>query len=72
MGRKGACLTVFLATLNQMGILFSMILVGYIAAKCRVVPENAAGILSKLENTVFVPALVLGTFLNHFTLERIG
>lgn len=55
-----------------MGILFSMILVGYIAAKCRVVPENAAGILSKLENTVFFPALVLGTFLNHFTLERIG
>ena len=52
-------MTVFLATLNQMGILFSMILVGYIAAKCRVVPENAAGILSKLENTVFVPALLI-------------
>lgn len=62
---------ILLATLNQTSFLFGLIVVGYILVKCKVLPENAATVLSKLENTVFIPALVMGTFIEHFTIERI-
>ena len=40
-------------------------------AKWKFIPENSATVLSKLENTVFVPALVMGTFMENFTLETL-
>ena len=48
-------------TLGQMTVLFSLILLGFLLAKLKAVPENTATVLSKLENNLFVPALVLGT-----------
>ena len=63
---------IFQSTLNQIAFLFGFIVIGYILVKCKVLPENSAGILSKLENTVFIPALVLGTFIENFTIERIS
>ena len=65
-------MSVFLTTLNQIAFLFGFIVIGFILVKIKVLPENSAAILSKLENTVFIPALVLGTFIENFTLERIG
>lgn len=59
------------ATLNQTSFLFGLIVIGYILVKCKALPENAATVLSKLENTVFIPALVMGTFIENFTIERI-
>ena len=38
----------------------------------KIVPENSASVLSKLENTIFIPALVMGTFIQNFTVERIS
>lgn len=64
--------SVFIPTVNQMAFLFSLIVIGYILARLKIVPENASGVLAKLENTIFIPGLVLGTFIQHFTLERIG
>lgn len=63
---------VFIPTVNQMAFLFSLIVIGYILAKFKIVPTNSAGVLAKLENTIFIPGLVLGTFIQHFTMERIG
>lgn len=63
---------IFTSTLNQIIFLFSLIAVGYILAKGRFVADNSASVLSKLENTVFIPALVLGTFIENFTVERIS
>ncbi len=60
------------ATIGQMLVLFSFILMGYVVAKLKAVPENSATVLSKLENTLFVPALVLGTFVGNFTVEKLG
>ena len=60
----------FTATLSQMAFLFSLIVIGYILAKLKVVPENTPSVLAKLENNVFIPALVLGTFMNNFTVEK--
>lgn len=65
-------MTVFLSTLNQMAFLMLLIVIGYILVKKDILPNYSAGLLSKLENNVFIPALVLGTFMQNFTLERMG
>ena len=59
------------ATSGQMLVLFSLIAMGFIIAKLKVVPDNADTVLSKLENSLFVPALVLGTFASNFTVEKL-
>ena len=64
-------MTIFLSTLNQMAFLVLLILIGYILSRSEVIPDYGAGLLSRLENCVFIPALVLGTFMQNFTLERI-
>ena len=65
-------MAVFLSTINQMAFLLFLIIIGYILSKFKLLPDNASAVLSKLENNVFIPALVLGTFINNFTVERIN
>ena len=65
-------MAVFLSTLNQIAFLFTLIAAGYILAKLGVLPEGASKVLAKLENTIFIPALVLGTFIENFTVERLA
>lgn len=65
-------MNVFFPTLNQMGFLFTLIIAGFILAKSGAVPDSAAGILAKLENNLFIPALVLSTFLENFTVEKLS
>lgn len=62
----------FTSTLSQMAFLFFLIAVGFILVKTKAVGEGGAKILAKLENTVFIPALVLRTFVENFTMERLG
>ncbi len=62
----------FLPTLNQMVYLFAFIIIGYIIAKLRVVPKGSAGVLAKLENNLFIPALVMQTFIGNFTVSNLG
>lgn len=59
------------ATLQQMAFLFSLILIGYILMKGKVIPENAGTVLSKLENYLFIPALVLNTFISNFSVSKL-
>ncbi len=61
----------FVTTLNQMIYLFAFILIGYLLARFGVVKPDAAGVLSKLENMLFIPALVMGTFMKNFTVGTI-
>ena len=63
---------IFTTTLSQMAFLFSLIIVGYLMAKLKVVQEDAAGVLAKMENFVFIPALVLVTFIDKFTLKSLS
>lgn len=62
----------FQSILNQMICLFALIVVGFIVSKWRFVPENTSQVLSKLENILFVPALVMGTFIDNFTLSSLS
>ncbi|MBQ9805453.1 MAG: AEC family transporter [Clostridia bacterium] len=54
-----------------MVFLFALILIGYLVAKFGVVPKSTSEVLAKLENNIFIPALVLGTFLKHFTVDTL-
>ena len=63
---------VFLLTLSQMGLLFTFIIIGYILAKFKIVPDNAGTVLSKMENNVFTPASILATFLANFTIAKLS
>ncbi len=64
-------MAVFFSTLNQMGFLLLLIIIGYILSRLKAVPDNTATVLSKMENNVFIPALVLGTFMSNFTPEKL-
>ena len=64
---KQLILNTFFPTIYQMIFLFAFIALGYILAKTKFLPASAASILSKLENMIFIPALVLGTFIKNFT-----
>ena len=48
---------IFLLTLNQMLLMFLLILVGIIVRKAKILPETATLTLSKLETYILVPAL---------------
>ena len=65
-------MTLFSSTLNQIAFLFCFIAMGYGLMKAGLLPGNSSAVLSKLENMLFVPALVLGTFMNNFTVECLG
>ncbi len=65
-------MALFTATLNQMAFLFTFIIIGYILSKLKLIQSNSAEMLSKLENYVFIPALVLGTFIDNFTLDKLS
>lgn len=64
-------MAIFTATLNQTAFLFLFIIVGYGLSKLKLIPSNAQAVLSKLENYLFIPALVLGTFIGNFTTEKL-
>lgn len=65
-------MTVFTATLSQTAFLFSLIVIGYILSRRKFIPDNSHAVLSKLESYIFIPALVLGTFINNFTVQKIA
>ena len=65
-------MSIFTTTLNQMTFLFLLIFFGFALTKRGLLLQTAAGILSRLENYIFIPALVLKTFIENFTVEKIG
>ena len=52
--------------------LFAFIVIGFILAKGNFLPKNSASVLSKLENYLFVPALVLNTFITNCTPKNLS
>ncbi len=65
-------MTVFTATLSQTAFLFLFIVLGYLLSRGKFVADNAHSVLSKLENLVFIPALILGTFIANFTPQKLS
>ena len=65
-------MTLFLSTLNQMGFLLFLMAAGFVLVKLKVMPDSATQVLSKLENNLFIPALVMGTFMTKFTPDSVS
>ena len=65
-------MSLFLSTLNQMGVLGLYMVIGFIIAKLGVVEKSSTKVLSKLENTIFLPALVLYTFIQNFNIATLS
>ena len=63
---------IFAATCGQTIYLFILILIGFFLTKWKLLPEGTAKILAKLENMLFIPALMLKTFMDDFTVDRLG
>ena len=51
--------------------MFLFMLLGYTLRKRRLIPENSSSVLSKLENLVFMPCLVLNTFMMRCTIDNL-
>ncbi|MBQ8308664.1 MAG: AEC family transporter [Clostridia bacterium] len=61
----------FLATLTPMLMLFLCIAVGFLLKKCKILPDNGAKVMAKLETWVFCPALSFATMARFFTVKTI-
>lgn len=64
-------MTLFLTTLDQMMFLALLMGLGFTLSKGKFLPRGSAGILSKLENNLFIPALMAGTFVKYCTVETL-
>lgn len=62
----------FYSTTNQMLYLFVLMIIGFLLSKIGVLPDGTSKIIAKMENNIFIPALVMGTFISNFTIERIS
>ncbi len=62
---------IFTTTLNRMAFLFLFMAIGFLLGKTKLVPAGSENILSKLENYIFMPALVLNTFMTSFNREAL-
>ena len=62
---------VFSTTLNQMLMFFSVMILGFILIRTKVVPENADVSLSKVLTNVINPALILKTFASNFNISTL-
>ena len=64
-------MSLIISTLGRLAFLFSFILLGYILTKIKAIPEITDGVLSKLENNLFTPCLVMGTFISEFRVDSL-
>ena len=55
-----------------MAILFSIIIIGYVLMRTKTIPDCSSIVLSKIENMVFMSALVFSTFASHFTPDKLN
>ena len=62
---------IFIPTLNQILYLVTLIIIGYILIKTKILPENSSKVLSRIETFVLVPSLILSTFITNFTIEKL-
>ena len=64
-------MSTFFSAFNTTLLLFTFLLIGYVLRKRELLPASADMVLSRLENMIFVPAVVISTFITRFTAENI-
>ena len=61
----------FSATLNQMLFLFCCILVGFFLKKKKLLGDNCESVISKLENLILIPCLLMQSFYTNCTFDSL-
>ena len=64
-------LTVFKGLLSPMLYMLFFIAAGFVLRRLKVLPDNAALVLSRLESSLIIPAMILNAFIRNCTLESI-
>jgi predicted permease len=62
----------FFTTLNQMLILFMFIVIGFTLNRLKILPKDSDVVISRLENYVLVPALIINTFMTKCTVQNLA
>lgn len=62
----------FFAVFDQMLFLFTCILIGYILRKANIIPDDSATVVSKIENNVCIPALILSITLSNSDIHMLA
>lgn len=63
---------IFFSALNQIAVLFAFIFIGYILRRLNVLPQQTATVFSRIENKIFMPAVVINTFWTNCTVKNIS
>lgn len=63
---------VILPVVSQIGVLFTFILIGFVLCRFRLVPNESSVVFSKLENKIFMPAVIINTFWTNCTIKNIS
>ncbi|MCD8025579.1 MAG: AEC family transporter [Clostridiales bacterium] len=63
---------IFISVISQIGVLFSFIMIGFILCRTNLISEESSKIFSKLENMIFMPAVVINTFWSNCTVKNIS
>lgn len=61
----------FTTTLNQMLVLFAFMLIGFLTRRLKILPEDSDRSISRLENYILVPCLIINTFMTRCTLDNL-
>ena len=64
-------MNIFFPAFQQMLFMFLFMILGYVLRKKKWIPDNSSSVLSKLENLIFMPCLVLNTFMTRCTVENL-
>lgn len=64
-------MNIFSSVIFQIAVLFSFILIGFILCRLNLLPRETSEVLSKLENKIFMPAVVINTFRTNCTVKNI-
>lgn len=64
--------TIFISTLEQILILFAFIAAGYILRRTALLPESAGKVLSVLETTLFLPAMIFKNLSGNIRAEKLS
>ena len=62
----------FTSIFNQMIFLFTLIGIGIVLSRFKFLPDNASKTISKLENILFVPCLVMNTFIQNCNIKTLA
>lgn len=63
---------IFTSVIFQIAVLFSFILIGFVLRRFKMISDEASVIFSKLENKIFMPAVVIKTFRANCTVKNIS